>query len=221
MLIRYVLFDLDGTLTDPGLGITNCVKYALEKFDISVSSREELYPYIGPPLTWSFQEYHDLSEEQAQRALLYYRERFSSVGMFENEVYRGIPEMLQNLRDRGAELMIATSKPEEFTIRILEHFDLLKYFSVVAGNTLNEDRPTKEAVLRYILEQNPEITADNAVMVGDRHFDINGAHAVSLPAVGVLYGYGDLAELSDAKAEFLASDVVQLTEILLNLIKCE
>ena len=81
-MIRYVLFDLDGTLTDPGLGITNCVKYALEKFDISVSSREELYPYIGPPLTWSFQEYHDLSEEQAQRALLYYRERFSSVGMF-------------------------------------------------------------------------------------------------------------------------------------------
>ena len=219
MLIRYVLFDLDGTLTDPGLGITNCVKYALEKFDIPVSGREELYPYIGPPLTWSFQEYHGLSEEQAQQALLYYRERFSSVGMFENEVYSGIPEMLQKLRDRGVELMIATSKPEEFTLQILEHFDLLKYFSFVAGNTLNEDRPTKESVLRYVLEQNPNVTADNAVMVGDRLFDINGAHAVSLPAVGVLYGYGDLTELSDAKAEFLASDVVQLTEILMNLIK--
>ena len=211
---KYMLFDLDGTLTDPGTGITNCVAYALEKFGIHPSSREELYPYIGPPLTRSFQEYHGLTAEQAEQALLYYRERFSVKGLYENEVYRGIPEMLSDLKGRGAILMVATSKPEEFTHRILEHFDLAKYFDFVGGNTLDEKRPTKESVIRHILDTHPAMTAENTVMVGDRKFDVEGAAAVGMPCVGVLYGYGDRGELTAAHAAVLAATPAELGEVL-------
>ncbi|MBE6806515.1 MAG: HAD family hydrolase [Ruminococcaceae bacterium] len=213
-MLRYVLFDLDGTLTDPGPGITNCVRYALEKFDVHPESREELYPYIGPPLTYSFQEFHGLTADQAEQALLYYRERFSVIGLFENEVYPGIPRLLKELKDRGVTLIVATSKPEEFTVRILEHFDLAKYFTFVGGNTLNEDRPTKGAVIAYIREQFPSITRENTIMVGDRKYDIEGAHTQNLPALGVLYGYGDRAEMTKAGAEWIAETVEQLGEIL-------
>ena len=164
-MLKYVLFDLDGTLTDPGLGITNCVTYALNKFDIYPINREELYPYIGPPLVYSFQEFHGLTKAQAEQATAYYRERFSVKGLYENEVYSGICELLQKLKDRGVELLVATSKPEEFTVRILEHFDLAKFFSFVGGNTLKEERPTKDAVIAYVKENYPEISRENAVMV--------------------------------------------------------
>ena len=194
MKLKYLLFDLDGTLTDPGLGITNSVMYALEKFKIHPMNREELYPYIGPPLTYSFQEYHGLSPEQAEQAVTFYRERFSVKGLFENEVYAGIPELLAQLQQSGITLIIATSKPEEFTHQILEHFDLACYFTFVGGNTLQESRPTKGAVIEYILEKYPSISSENAIMIGDRYFDVEGAHSSNLPAIGVLYGYGDRAQ---------------------------
>lgn len=213
-MLKYALFDLDGTLTDPGPGITNCVAYALEKFDIHPQSRAELYPYIGPPLTFSFREYHGLTKEQAEQALLFYRERFSVKGLFENEVYPGISDLLQDLSDRGVTLIVATSKPEEFTHRILEHFDLAKYFAFVGGNTLNEDRPTKSAVIAYIRENYPDISGENAVMVGDRKYDVEGAHAHQLPAVGVLYGYGDRDEMQAAGADFVVQKVTDLQELL-------
>ncbi len=213
-MLQYVLFDLDGTLTDPGPGITNCVGYALEKFDIHPASREELYPYIGPPLTFSFQEYHGLTPAQAEQALLYYRERFSVKGLFENEVYPHIPELLKQWQDRGVTLIVATSKPEEFTNRILEHFDLAQYFAFVGGNTLNEDRPTKASVIAYIRENYPDISAENTVMVGDRKYDIEGAHAQGLPAIGVLYGYGDRAEMEAAGADYVATNVAELNQCL-------
>lgn len=213
-MLKYALFDLDGTLTDPGPGITNCVAYALEKFDIHPQNRAELYPYIGPPLTFSFREYHGLTKEQAEQALLFYRERFSVKGLFENEVYPGIPDLLQDLSDRGVTLIVATSKPEEFTHRILEHFDLAKYFAFVGGNTLNEDRPTKSAVIAYIRENYPDISGENAVMVGDRKYDVEGAHAHQLPAVGVLYGYGDRDEMQAAGADFVVQKVTDLQELL-------
>lgn len=213
-MLKYILFDLDGTLTDPGPGITNCVRYALEKFAIHPETREELYPYIGPPLTYSFQEYHGLSEAQAEQALLYYRERFSVKGLFENEVYPGIPELLAKWQGRGVELMVATSKPEEFTNRILDHFDLSRYFTFVGGNTLNEDRPTKASVIAYIQENYPDISADNTVMVGDRKYDVEGAHAQGLPAIGVLFGYGDRAEMEAAGADCIAATVADLNRLL-------
>lgn len=218
-MLKYALFDLDGTLTDPGPGITNCVAYALEKFDIFPKNREELYPYIGPPLTYSFQEFHGLSAEQAEQALLFYRERFSVKGLYENDLYPGITDLLVSLKDRGVELIVATSKPEEFTVRILEHFDLAKYFTFVGGNTLNEDRPTKEAVIAYIRENYPDISRENAVMIGDRKYDIRGAHCHDLPAIGVLYGYGDREEMDDAGADFIVDDIANLTSLLLKLSK--
>ena len=216
--LQYVLFDLDGTLTDPGPGITNCVAYALEKFDIHPATREELYPYIGPPLTWSFKEYHGLSNQQAEQALLYYRERFSVQGLYENELFAGIPDLLADLQSRGIALIVATSKPEEFTHRILDHFDLSKYFAFVGGNTLDEKRPTKASVIQHILSVYPTITPDNTAMVGDRHFDVDGAHAFGLSAVGVLYGYGDRAEMEAAGADYVVEDVKGLHDLLISLL---
>lgn len=218
---RFLLFDLDGTLTDPGEGITNCVRYALEKFGVVPHSREELYPYIGPPLTVSFQELHHLTAQQSEQALGYYRERFSTVGMFENLPYDGIDAFLQQRRDEGYRLIIATSKPEEFTVQILEHFDMLKYFDFVGGNTLQESRPTKESVIRYIIEQYPSICRDNTLMIGDRKFDIIGAHSCGLRGVGVLYGYGDETEMTACDADAIAADLLQLESIIHTLLPCE
>lgn len=218
---RYLLFDLDGTLTDPGEGITNCVRYALEKFGVYPQTREELYPYIGPPLTASFQEIHHLTPDQAEKALTYYRERFSTVGMFENTPYDGIGAFLRCRRDEGYHLLIATSKPEEFTVQILEHFDLMKHFDFVAGNTLQESRPTKESVIRYIMERYPAICRDNALMIGDRKYDIIGAHSCGLQGVGVLYGYGDEEEMDRCDADAVAADLQQLERVIHTLLPCE
>ena len=213
-MLKYALFDLDGTLTDPGVGITNCVRYALERFSIYPKSREELYPYIGPPLIDSFQEYHGLSKKDALKAVSYYRERFSGIGLLENEVYSGIEDLLSELKDRGVTLIVATSKPEEFAVKILEHFDLLKYFDFIGGNNLNEERPTKSVVIAYVRERYSDISGDNTVMIGDRKYDVEGAHNHGLPAIGVLYGYGDLSELTEAGADCLAESVEELLVIL-------
>lgn len=208
----HLLFDLDGTLTDPGLGITNSVLYALEKFGIIPATREELYPYIGPPLTDSFQRYHGLTPEQAQQALGYYREYFADRGLYENELYPGIAELLRTLQQAGYVLIVATSKPEEFTHTILRHFQLDSYFSFVGGNTLDERRPTKAAVIAYIRERFPDITGENTLMIGDRCYDIEGAHDCGLPAVGVLYGYGSRQELEAAGADELVQTPAALLQ---------
>ncbi len=208
---KYLLFDLDGTLTDPAEGITNSVIYALTKFGIFVEDRRELYPYIGPPLTDSFMRYHGLSAAQAEEALGYYREYFSVTGMFENVPYNGITAFLEGLCNKGYTLMIATSKPEEFTVQILQHFSLDKYFAFVAGNTLDESRPTKASVIAYLREQYPAVSAENTLMIGDRKYDIVGARENGLPAIGVLYGYGSREELQGAGATALAGDLTELT----------
>lgn len=207
---KYLLFDLDGTLTDPVEGITNSVIYALERFNICVHDRRELYPYIGPPLTDSFMRCHGLTSEQAVQALAYYREYFGDKGMFENAPYDGIAELLETLRDRGYTLLIATSKPEEFTVQILQHFSLNRYFSFVAGNTLDESRPTKASVIAYLRERYPDIAADNALMIGDRKYDVEGATQNGLPSIGVLYGYGSREELEAAGATAIAENLKEL-----------
>lgn len=218
MMVRYMLFDLDGTLTDSVSGITNCATYALEKFGIYPAYREELLPYIGPPLMHSFMTFHGLTKEQAEQAVTYYRERFSTIGWRENEVYDGIPELLGELQGRGVSLMVATSKPEMFTHRILEHFDLAKYFTFIAGSTLDDRRSKKEDVIAFIREKYPEINAGNCVMIGDRKYDVVGAHSQDLPVVGVLYGYGDRAEMEMVGADYIAEDVAALRKRLLSMI---
>lgn len=216
-MIKYVLFDLDGTLTDPAEGITNSVAYALSKFGISINDKSELNKFIGPPLIPSFCEFYGFSEENAKRALSYYREYFAPHGIFENEIYEGIAKMLKKLFSENKILILATSKPQEFAAKILEHFGIGEYFSMVCGNTLDESRPTKKDVLEYVMQSFPDMNGKNCVMVGDRKYDVEGAAACGIPSVGVLYGYGDEKELSSAGADHIVSDVENLEKLLLKL----
>lgn len=195
----HIFFDLDGTLTDPGLGITNSVMYALERFGIHTSDRTSLYKYIGPPLFDSFREFNGFSDSDAHTAIAYYREYFSVKGLFENEVYPGIPALLEHLKSAGKKLIVATSKPEDFSVRILEHFDLLHYFDFVAGSCMDETRTQKWEVIQWGLEQCCHAD-DRVLMVGDRKHDVQGAARFNLPCLGVLYGYGSKEELENAGA---------------------
>lgn len=209
-MYKYVLFDLDGTLANPEIGITSSVIYALEKFGIKVEDRKELLPFIGPPLTYSFETFYGLSKEDSELAVKYYRERFSVKGLYENEVYDGVEKMLQTLKDRGKILVIATSKPEEFTLKILEHFDLLKYFDYVAGATMDGSRGEKGDVIRYAIEISEIEDKSQAIMIGDRHYDICGAKENGLDSMGVLFGFGDYEELTKAGADYIAESVVDI-----------
>ena len=210
----HYLFDLDGTLTDPGLGITNSILYALKKLGKPCPAREALFPWIGPPLYGSFMKYAGCDANEAQAGLDYYREYFGVTGLFENKAYDGIAEMLAALKRGGHNIYLATSKPEEFAVQILEHFGLLPYFDLTVGNTLDEARPTKEAVIRHLRKLVPDISKENALMIGDREMDVEGAHAAGLPCVGVLYGYGSRDELEKAGADYIAEDIAQLGALL-------
>lgn len=204
---KLILFDLDGTLTDPGLGITNAIIYALKNWNIEVEDRSTLYPFIGPPLVESFQKFYGFTPEQAQEALLKYREYFSETGLYENEVYEDIPELLETLKSAGFLLGVATSKPEEYSIRILEHFGFLEYFDFISGATMDEKRVKKSDVIAYAIDHFAIDNKDNIIMVGDREHDVIGAHENGLRCIGVLYGYGDEPELLEAGAEFIADTV--------------
>ena len=206
-MYKYVLFDLDGTLTNPEIGITNCVMYALGKFGIKVEDRKTLHPFIGPPLMYSFQEFYGLSEADSELAVKYYRERFSVKGLYENEVYEGIVELLETLKANGKTLVLATSKPEEYTIQILKHFHLYDYFDYIAGATMDGSRGEKADVIRYALEISGITNRFDAVMVGDRNYDVLGAKENGIDSVGVLYGFGDYSELVDAGANYIAETV--------------
>ena len=201
---KYILFDLDGTLTDPGLGITNAVMHALKKFDIEVPDRSELYKFIGPPLLESFEKYYGMTPEESQMALQYYREYFKPYGLYENTVYDGIEKVLSTLKSQGRKLILATSKPEPFAVEILRHFGLDKDFDFVAGATMDEKRVRKADVIAYALESCDITDLEQAIMVGDREHDVLGAKEVGLRCIGVLYGYGDLEELETAGAEHVA-----------------
>lgn len=210
-----ILFDLDGTLTDPMIGITKSVQYALKKFGIIEENLWNLTKFIGPPLVDSFMRFYGFSEEEAKQAVEYYREYFSPTGIFENKVYEGMEEMLAALQNKGMILAVATSKPEEFARRILEHFHLEQYFAY-AGGALMHGRTDKAEVIEYVLGT---LDADKSktVMVGDRKHDILGAKKNGLDCVGVLYGYGDREELEEAGADVIVENVGELKEFLLSL----
>lgn len=201
------MFDLDGTLTNPAEGITNSVAYALDKFGITVEDKRELYKFIGPPLVEAFAEYYGFSKEDSEKATAFYRETFRVKGLFENEVYDGVRELLETLKKQGKRLYIATSKPEEFTLKILKHFDLLKYFDFVAAATFDSTRNTKDKVIAYALEKLSIDDKSKVVMVGDRHHDIDGAKVNGIDSIGVLYGFGNEKELTDAGATYIAQKV--------------
>ncbi len=206
------LFDLDGTLTEPFDGITNAVVYALERFGISVEDRRALSVFIGPPLFESFSAYYGLSDDDAVRAVSYYREYYSEKGIFQNSLYDGIVPLLRTLRARGKKLFVATSKPETFSVRIIEHYGLAEYFEFTAGASLDKSRIEKADVIEYALRRGA-IDAKKSVMIGDRKHDILGAKTHGLKSVGVLYGYGDKAEMTAAGADFIVekpSDIALL-----------
>ncbi len=205
-MYNVILFDLDGTLTDPGLGITNSVAYALKHYGIEVEDRKSLYPFIGPPLNDSFMKYYGFSPEKAMEAIFVYREYFRDKGLYENEVYEGVRELLEKIKDSKRKIVLATSKPEEFAVRILEHFDWIKYFDVVAGASMDEKRNKKGDVIAYAMEKG-NFTREGTVMVGDREHDVFGAKENGLDSIGVLYGYGDRDELEKAGADFIAESV--------------
>ncbi len=204
-MYKYLLFDLDGTLTDPGLGITNSVIYALNKFNIDVYDRSLLYKFIGPPLIDSFKMFYGFSDEQCKIAVQYYREYFKKQGIYENRLYDGITDLLMQLKEKGISLIVSTSKPESFAIDILQHFNLYGYFDFVTGATMNEHRNQKNDIIHYALENCKISQRSSAIMIGDRKYDIIGAKENGLDSVGVLFGYGSYDELKKAGATFIAN----------------
>lgn len=212
---RLILFDLDGTLTDPKPGITRAVAYALSRYGIRVTDLDTLTPFIGPPLHHSFARFYGFDDDQAREAVSFYREYFSETGLYENTVYPGIPQLLDRLRTPARRLIIATSKPTIYAQRIIEHFQLGGYFSLVAGSNLDLSRSDKAEIIADALHAYPEVAQREVVMVGDREHDILGARAHSLDAIGVTYGYGSLAELRAAGATAIAGSVAELADLLL------
>lgn len=209
-MYKYLLFDLDGTLTDPAEGITNSVAYALNKFGINVEDKRTLYKFIGPPLVDAFSEYYGFSKEDSEKATAFYRETFRVTGLYQNMVYDGVVEMLEALKSKGKKLVVATSKPEEFTMKILKHFDLLKYFDFVAAATFDATRNSKDKVIAYALESLDIKDKSEVVMIGDRHHDIDGAKDNGIDSVGVLWGFGSREELEIAGATYIAESVQEI-----------
>ena len=199
-----ILFDLDGTLTDSAPGILNSVRYACRKLGLEMPSETTLRKFLGPPLIDSFRQLVGLSDAEADRAVSAFREYFPTKGLFENEVYPGIPALLADLKAAGKTVLIATSKPEEFAKRIMEHFNLAQYCDFICGATLDETRTDKAEVIAYALETAGITDKSRVVMVGDREHDVLGAKKNGLPCVGAVYGYGSAEELTAAGADALA-----------------
>ncbi len=216
---KYILFDLDGTLTDPKVGICTCAQYALKEFGIEEPDLDKLEPFIGPPLKDSFMKYYGLSAEQAEAAIEKYRERFAVTGKFENEVYAGIPELLKDLKDYGYQLAVASSKPECFVKDILVHFNIARYFDVMVGSELDGSRVDKAEVIQEALNRLFHYRAfqkDQIIMVGDRKFDIEGAKEIGVTSIAVGYGYGSAKELKSARPNYVANTVEALRALLID-----
>ena len=203
MKIKNILFDLDGTLTDPWEGITRCIQHALEKMDYPVPDRKELIWCIGPPLVESFKKLLGTDNQDiAMKALYLYRERFGSVGKFENRVYPDIPDMLKQLNKHGFNIFLATSKPLVFSREIMDHFELSPYFKELYGSRLNGELCDKTELISHIMKKE-QLQSHETVMVGDRKHDMIGAKNNHITAMGVTYGYGSRQELAGAMADHI------------------
>ena len=214
-MFDYIFFDLDGTLTDPALGITNSFKHALKSFGLEIPSYEKLCSFIGPPLVDTFRTQFGFSDEKASLGVLKYREYFAEKGLLENSVYPGIPDLLSDLKDAGKRLVVATSKPEEYSVKIIEHFGLAQYFENVCGSLMDESRSKKDQVIEYALERNKIGDRSKVLMIGDRKHDILGAKKTGLKSCGILFGYGSLQELQTAGADYIAGNITELKDICL------
>lgn len=214
-MIEYILMDLDGTITDPKLGITKSVQYALTFKDIYIEDLDSLCKFIGPPLKNSFMDFYGFNEANAEFLIEKYREYFKDTGIYENSVLEGMDELLHKLKSSGKKIITATSKPELFAQKILEHFHLEQYFEDICGATMDGSRSAKAEVIRYALEKNGISELNKVVMVGDRLHDIEGAKQVGITSVGVLFGYGSREELEKAGADRIAETVPEVYDIIM------
>lgn len=212
---KVILFDLDGTLTDPGVGITKSVQYALKMFGIHIENLNELCKFIGPPLKDSFMGFYGFNEVDACKAIDIYREYFRDIGIYENEIYKGIDALLSRLSEDGRQLIVATSKPKIFADTILEFFNILHYFSFVCGSELDGTRTRKCEVIQFALQEAGIQDLSTVVMVGDRGHDAIGARETGVDCIGVLYGYGSYEELRNAGASMIVETVEELGAALL------
>ena len=210
-----ILFDLDGTLTDPKIGITRSVQFALRHYGINVENLDELCSFIGPPLLESFKKHYSFDDQKAKKAISKYREYFSSKGIYENSVYDGVFQMLSDLKSRGKIIILATSKPTVFAESILSHFGIKEFFDFIGGSNLNGSRSEKAEVIEYTVQKCNIDDFSSSVMIGDREYDIFGAKKVGMTSVGVLYGYGSYKELKDARADKLISSIKDLHDFLI------
>lgn len=209
---KYILVDLDGTITDSRCGITNCIKYVLDALERPIPAEQELLKFIGPPLVVGFQENLGMTREEAVWATEKYRERYNTIGLFEAAIYPGIAEVLAMLQRQGKIISLATSKPEETSVRILEHFGLLSYFKETTGATMDGSRDSKEDVIREALRRLhvTEEEKDQVLMIGDRRQDIKGAKACGISSLGVYYGFAEPGELEAAGADYVVQDMEEL-----------
>ena len=229
---KTILFDLDGTLTASGIGITKCVQYALKKMGHPENDLKKLEIFIGPPLITQFMEYLNISKEEAEQAVVYYRERYTTVGIFENELYPNVEKLLKTLKDNNYTLAVSSSKPEKFVKQILEHFKIEQYFDEVVGATMSEKRTDKAEVIEETLKRlgrincsnndtnntakEKTINTENIIMVGDKKHDILGARQFGIPCVAVSYGYGTIEELTNENPHKIVNTVDELLAYLLN-----
>lgn len=209
-----LLFDLDGTLTDPKIGITKSVQYALSKFNIKEENLDNLEKFIGPPLMESFCDFYSFKEQEAVKAVQYYREYFSIKGIYENVLYPKIPELLIKLKNLNKKKIVATSKPTIFAEKILKHFKIYHHFSSVIGSNLDGTRTSKTEIIKFILSKLPDVKKENIVMIGDRKHDVIGAKNNGIHSIAVSYGYGTIEELINVNPTYIAGSVEELFELL-------
>jgi len=209
-----LLFDLDGTLTDSTEGILNCLIYAIERMGFEVP--EDTNIFLGPPIRQSFAEFLGMNGEQVDEAVRIFRERYSDTGLFENRVYDGIPGMLERLKSGGKRLMVATSKPQVYAVRIFERFGLAQYFEIVGGAELDGSRDYKDEVIEYVLAKAGITDRSTVLMIGDRRQDVLGAHKTDIECMGILWGYGSVEELTHAGADYIARTPQEAADMLLS-----
>jgi len=219
MNVQYILFDLDGTITESGPGIINSVYYAVTQMGYKVEDKSMLRRFIGPPLSESFQKYFKMTEKQAEEGIRRYREYYIDRGMFENTVYEGLEESLKTLKEHGKKLAIATSKPEKFAKQIAEYFKFDQYFDVICGASMDESLVAKADIMANALKELgvSENEKSQVLMVGDREHDIFGAKKNQVVSMGVLYGYGDRPELEAAGANYIVETAADIAKVILQL----
>ena len=214
-MIKNVFFDLDGTITDSREGIINGFEYALNYFGIKVEDRKYLEKFIGPSLANSFKKEYGFNEEQVAVAIAKYREYYSVIGLKESSLYNGIKELIIELANNGKNVILATAKPETYSTKILENYNIKQYFKFISGATLDGSRGEKGDIIKYALDNLKPINLDECIMIGDRHHDIEGAKENNMKSIGVTYGFGSEEELKTAGANYIAHNAEELKNIIL------